>query len=56
MKIKRIVSDLLSSNMYILEENRHAIIIDPNSDISDFESSIQYDCDLLTHEHYDHIS
>ena len=41
MKIKRIVSDLLSSNMYILEENRHAIIIDPNSDISDFESSIQ---------------
>lgn len=56
MKIKRIVSDLLLSNMYILEENKHAVIIDPNSDTSDFESGIQYDWMLLTHEHYDHIS
>lgn len=55
MRVKRIVSDLLFSNMYIVEENQHAIIIDPANDTSCFESTMQYDWILLTHEHYDHI-
>ena len=32
MEIKRVVSPLLDSNMYIVSENNHCIIIDPYSD------------------------
>lgn len=42
--------------MYIIEENSHALIIDPCRDISLFNSDVTYDAILLTHEHFDHIS
>lgn len=55
MEIKRIVSDLLYSNMYILREGNEAIVIDPCRDISPAKG-LRIDRILLTHEHYDHIS
>lgn len=56
MLVKRICSDLLESNMYIVVESGHALIIDPCKNISMFDSDLKYDWILLTHEHYDHIS
>ncbi|MBQ8961391.1 MAG: MBL fold metallo-hydrolase [Ruminococcus sp.] len=56
MKIERVVSELLMSNMYILEESGHGIIIDPCRDTSAFSPDICYDRIILTHEHFDHIS
>lgn len=55
MEIRRIESDLLRSNMYVVCENGHAIVIDPCRDTSPAEG-LQVDMILLTHEHYDHIS
>ena len=55
MQIKRTDSGLLHSNMYIVEENDHAFIIDPCMDIS-FAGGHTVDFMILTHEHYDHIS
>lgn len=55
MKIQRIPSDLLRSNMYVIEDNGHAIIIDPCSKI-EYGRGLIVDRILLTHEHYDHIS
>lgn len=58
MLIKQYVSGLLNSNMYILEEEGHSILIDPfvfEKD-ADIESYLKPDLVLLTHEHYDHIS
>ena len=55
MKIERIVSSLLDSNMYIIEEDGHTIIFDPcNKDVN--ISTKKTDYIILTHEHYDHIS
>ena len=55
MQIRRFVSGLLSSNMYLVTENGHAIVIDPFAD-TDPAKGLQMDYILLTHEHYDHIS
>ena len=55
IEIRRYVSSLLSSNMYVVVEGRHAIVIDPFEDISAAEG-LNIDYILLTHEHYDHIS
>lgn len=55
MKIYRLVSDLLASNMYIIEENNHAILIDPYIQKGSMKNLI-IDKIILTHEHYDHIS
>lgn len=55
MKIHRIVSDLLDSNMYIVEENGRAVLIDPCAAETP-AAGLQVDWILLTHEHYDHIS
>ena len=55
MDIQRHVSDLLESNMYLLTENGHAVVIDPFRDTS-FAEGLIIDRILLTHEHYDHIS
>ena len=55
IEIKRYVSGLLSSNMYVIIEGDHAIVIDPFADTTPSEGSI-IDYILLTHEHYDHIS
>ena len=55
MIINRIVSDLLESNMYIIIQDKRAIIIDPcrNTDIPE---GVVPEMIILTHEHYDHIS
>lgn len=55
IEIKRYVSNLLSSNMYIINEGKHAIVIDPFDNVS-YAQGLKVDYILLTHEHYDHIS
>ena len=53
--INRFESDLLASNMYVVTEGIHSIVIDPCRDITPGKGLI-IDKILLTHEHYDHIS
>lgn len=53
--IRRYVSGLLASNMYLIVEGNHAIVIDPFDDITPGDG-LTIDYILLTHEHYDHIS
>lgn len=55
MRIKKTDSGLLHSCMYIVEEQGHALVIDPCEDTSEAEKLI-VDYLLVTHEHYDHIS
>lgn len=55
MIVQRFDSGLLSSNMYLVEENGHAIVIDPARDTNSGEG-LSIDLILITHEHYDHIS
>lgn len=55
MEIRRFISDKLSSNMYLLVETGHALVIDPCEDVSPADG-LTVDLILLTHEHYDHIS
>lgn len=55
MEIRRFVSNLMFSNMYVLVEDGHALIIDPFERL-DVLDGLKPDLILLTHEHYDHIS
>ncbi len=55
MEIRRYVSDLLSSNMYLIVEGDAAIVIDPFRDTTP-GAGLTVEKILLTHEHYDHIS
>ena len=55
IEIRRYVSNLLSSNMYLVVEEDHAIVIDPFDDTNPAQQ-LKIDYILLTHEHYDHIS
>ena len=55
IEIRRFESGLLSSNMYVIVEGNHAIVIDPFDDVSP-AGGLKVDYILLTHEHYDHIS
>ena len=55
MEIKKYDSGLLHSCMYVLEENRHALVIDPCG-FTECAKDFQVDYMILTHEHYDHIS
>ena len=55
MEIRRRVSDLLASNMYLLVEGKHALVVDPCRDVTPAEG-LTVEGILLTHEHYDHIS
>jgi len=55
MRIGRFDSGLLSSNMYVISENGHAVVIDPARDTSP-GGGLAVDLLLITHEHYDHIS
>ena len=55
MIIERYVSELMFSNMYVLKEAGHALIIDPHDRFEMVENTVP-DLILLTHEHYDHIS
>lgn len=60
MIIKQYVSDVLESNMFLVIENRHAIVIDPCVSFDALQelytNADTVDYILLTHEHYDHIS
>lgn len=55
IEIRRYESNLLLSNMYVIQEGMRAIVIDPFQDIS-LAKSLTIDKIILTHEHYDHIS
>ena len=55
ISIERHESDLLRSNMYVIREDTHAIVIDPFRNTAPAEG-LTVDRILLTHEHYDHIS
>ena len=55
IEIRKYESGLLSSNMYVIVEGIHAIVIDPFEDTFSAQE-LQIDYILLTHEHYDHIS
>lgn len=55
MEIIRYVSDLMFSNMYVLTENGHSLIIDPYERYT-LPENICPDMMIITHEHYDHIS
>lgn len=55
MIIKRIITDLMQSNMYVLVEDNYAIIIDPWIR-SCLDQRLKPDKLIITHEHYDHIS
>lgn len=43
-------------NMYVLQEDKHCILIDPNVIDIVWLNECQIEYILLTHEHYDHIS
>ena len=57
MNLKKLTLDFLNSNMYILEEDKHILIID----VIDSDDALQlcrhasFVTVLLTHEHFDHI-
>ncbi len=55
MTIDAYDSGLLHSNMYVIRDNGHAVVIDPCSD-TEPGRNVTVDWILLTHEHYDHIS
>ena len=55
MEVRRYVSELLYSNMYLIIEGDRAIVVDPFRDVS-MAKGLQIDRIILTHEHYDHIS
>ncbi len=55
MEIRRYVSGLISSNMYVIVEDDHAVVIDPFDDTTPGKDLV-IDYIILTHEHYDHIS
>lgn len=55
MNVRRYESSLLSSNMYMIVEGKHAVIIDPFQELKPADNLI-IDKIILTHEHYDHIS
>ena len=55
IEVRRYVSNLLSSNMYVIVEGDHAVVIDPFEDVNP-ANELKIDYIILTHEHYDHIS
>lgn len=60
MNIFIVKTPLLGSNMYVIEEEKHIVIIDPywNAEVSALLQNLgaQIDFVYLTHEHYDHVS
>ncbi len=57
MKIRKLVWNFLDSNMYVLQEEKHYLVIDPidNDDILVELGNAKSVTVLLTHEHFDHI-
>ncbi len=55
--IHRVTNGFLESNMYVIEEANHILVIDPNDSVELFEKSRAADSVtvLITHEHFDHI-
>lgn len=58
MEIDRYTTPLLDSNMYVLSESGHCVIIDPyfSPAANRLLEGLTPDFMLVTHEHYDHIS
>lgn len=59
MKITRLVSNILKSNVFILEKEGHCLIIDSGCDLDaviDVVGDNKVDGLLLTHGHYDHCA
>ena len=58
MNVEKIVSGFLDTNTYLLEEDRHLLIIDPSDQARVLEKcrNAVIVTVLLTHEHFDHIS
>lgn len=60
MNIFIVRTPLLESNMYVIEDEKHAFVIDPywDDDVSNFLDNLNAGIDFvyLTHEHYDHVS
>lgn len=58
MEVDRYTSPLLDSNMYVVSENGHCVIIDPyfSPAANRLLAGLTPDFMLVTHEHYDHIS
>lgn len=57
MKITKIISDYLDSNVYILERNNHCLIIDCGAELESIKNIVKsrkVKGILLTHGHYDH--
>lgn len=58
--IHTVNSRLMSSNMYLLTEEKHVLIIDPCISVEALQylqdHNLSVDRVILTHEHYDHIS
>ncbi len=60
LSIQRYVFDLLDSNMYLITENKNAILIDPHYCMEVNQGlkrqAIENIDIILTHEHFDHVS
>lgn len=58
MEVEAFVSGFLDTNTYLLEEDRHLLIIDPANHVAVLEkcrNAVSVTL-LLTHEHFDHIN
>ena len=55
MTVERFETPILLSNMYVIKEREHAILVDPYEMECDLDG-VQVDYIILSHEHYDHIS
>lgn len=60
MKVHKIVNLIAFENTYLLENDRHVIIVDPGSDWRKIQRKLEeitkpITAILLTHTHYDHI-
>lgn len=55
MEIRIFDNNPVHENMYIIEQDERAIIIDPSIEAVDIDKN-SVDYIILTHEHYDHIS
>ena len=60
MKVHKIVNLIAFENTYLLENDRHVIVVDPGSDWLEIQRKLEeiakpITAILLTHTHYDHI-
>lgn len=58
MEVKKVVSNILESNTFVLSENGKAVIVDCGAELKDVITAVGENkviAILLTHEHYDHL-